>query len=205
KGNAYESEGSVYFRIATFPGYGRLSGIDLAEARRGERGADDEYEKEDVKDFVLWKAAKPGEPAWPSPWGEGRPGWHIECSAMATKELGDHFDIHGGGLDLKFPHHENEIAQTCGATHARFAEIWMHNGFLSIDNEKMSKSLGNFFTAREVMTKIKHPEGLRVFLLSSQYRGPMNYSPDQLDQAEAALTRMYLALRDMPSNSGDLY
>ena len=124
---------------------------------------------------------------------------------MSTKELGEHFDIHGGGLDLKFPHHENEIAQTCGATHARFAEIWMHNGFLSIDNEKMSKSLGNFFTAREVMAKIKHPEVLRFFLLSSQYRGPMNYSPDQLDQAEAALTRMYLALRDMPSNSGDLY
>jgi cysteinyl-tRNA synthetase len=154
--------------------------------------------KRDPLDFVLWKSAKPGEPAWPSPWGDGRPGWHIECSAMSTKELGEHFDIHGGGLDLKFPHHENEIAQTCGATGGKFAEIWMHNGFLNIDNEKMSKSLGNFFTTREVLTKIKHPEVLRFFLLSSHYRGPMNYSPDQLEQSEAGLTRMYTALREVP-------
>jgi cysteinyl-tRNA synthetase len=124
---------------------------------------------------------------------------------MSTKELGEHFDIHGGGLDLKFPHHENEIAQTCGATHGKFAEIWMHNGFLNIDNEKMSKSLGNFFTTREVLAKIKHPEVLRFFLLSSHYRGPMNYSPPQLDQSEAALTRMYLALRDMPVYGGELH
>jgi cysteinyl-tRNA synthetase len=124
---------------------------------------------------------------------------------MSTKELGEHFDIHGGGLDLKFPHHENEIAQTCGATHGKFAEIWMHNGFLNIDNEKMSKSLGNFFTTREVLAKIKHPEVLRFFLLSSHYRGPMNYSPPQLDQAESALTRMYLALRDMPVYGGELH
>jgi cysteinyl-tRNA synthetase len=181
-----------------------LSGKKLEDLRAGSR-VEVDTAKRDPLDFVLWKSAKPGEPSWPSPWGDGRPGWHIECSAMSTKELGEHFDIHGGGLDLKFPHHENEIAQTCGATHARFAEIWMHNGFLSIDDEKMSKSLGNFFTAREVMAKIKHPEVLRFFLLSSQYRGPMNYSPDQLDQAEAALTRMYLALRDMPAGSGDLY
>jgi cysteinyl-tRNA synthetase len=161
--------------------------------------------KRDPLYFVLCKSAKPGEPAWPSPWGDGRPGWHIECSAMSTKELGEHFDIHGGGLDLKFPHHENEIAQTCGATHGKFAEIWMHNGFLNIDNEKMSKSLGNFFTTREVLAKIKHPEVLRFFLLSSHYRGPMNYSPAQLEQSEAALTRLYLSLRDMPVYGGELH
>jgi len=157
--------------------------------------------KRDPLDFVLWKSAKPGEPAWPSPWGDGRPGWHIECSAMSTKELGEHFDIHGGGLDLKFPHHENEIAQTCGATGGKFAEIWMHNGFLNIDNEKMSKSLGNFFTTREVLAKIRHPEVLRFFLLSSHYRGPINYSPDQLTQAEAALNRLYTSLRDAPATT----
>ena len=204
-GYAYQaSDGDVMYDVRKFSTYGKLSGKKLDDLRAGSR-VEVDTAKRDPLDFVLWKSAKPGEPSWPSPWGDGRPGWHIECSAMSTKELGEHFDIHGGGLDLKFPHHENEIAQTCGATHARFAEIWMHNGFLSIDNEKMSKSLGNFFTAREVMAKIKHPEVLRFFLLSSQYRGPMNYSPDQLDQAEAALTRMYLALRDMPSHSGDLY
>ena len=204
-GYAYQaSDGDVMYDVRKFSTYGKLSGKKLDDLRAGSR-VEVDTAKRDPLDFVLWKSAKPGEPCWPSPWGDGRPGWHIECSAMSTKELGEHFDIHGGGLDLKFPHHENEIAQTCGATHARFAEIWMHNGFLSIDNEKMSKSLGNFFTAREVMAKIKHPEVLRFFLLSSQYRGPMNYSPDQLDQAEAALTRMYLALRDMPSHSGDLY
>jgi cysteinyl-tRNA synthetase len=204
-GYAYQAgNGDVMYDVHKFAAYGKLSGKKLEDLRAGSR-VEVDTAKRDPLDFVLWKSAKPGEPAWPSPWGEGRPGWHIECSAMSTKELGEHFDIHGGGLDLKFPHHENEIAQTCGATHARFAEIWMHNGFLSIDNEKMSKSLGNFFTAREVMAKIKHPEVLRFFLLSSQYRGPMNYSPDQLDQAEAALTRMYLALRDMPSTGGDLY
>jgi cysteinyl-tRNA synthetase len=204
-GYAYvASDGDVMYAVHKFASYGKLSGKKLEDLRAGSR-VEVDTAKRDPLDFVLWKSAKPGEPSWPSPWGDGRPGWHIECSAMSTKELGEHFDIHGGGLDLKFPHHENEIAQTCGATHARFAEIWMHNGFLSIDNEKMSKSLGNFFTAREVMAKIKHPEVLRFFLLSSQYRGPMNYSPDQLDQAEAALTRMYLALRDMPAGSGDLY
>jgi cysteinyl-tRNA synthetase len=204
-GYAYvASDGDVMYAVHKFASYGKLSGKKLEDLRAGSR-VEVDTAKRDPLDFVLWKSAKPGEPAWPSPWGDGRPGWHIECSAMSTKELGEHFDIHGGGLDLKFPHHENEIAQTCGATHARFAEIWMHNGFLSIDNEKMSKSLGNFFTAREVMTKIKHPEVLRFFLLSSQYRGPMNYSPAQLDQSEAALTRMYLALRDMPVYGGELH
>jgi len=196
-GYAYvASDGDVMYAVHKFASYGKLSGKKLEDLRAGSR-VEVDAAKRDPLDFVLWKSAKPGEPAWASPWGDGRPGWHIECSAMSTKELGEHFDIHGGGLDLKFPHHENEIAQTCGATQARFAEIWMHNGFLNIDNEKMSKSLGNFFTTREVLAKIKHPEVLRFFLLSSHYRGPMNYSPPQLDQSEAALTRMYLALRDI--------
>jgi cysteinyl-tRNA synthetase len=204
-GYAYQAtNGDVMYDVHKFAEYGKLSGKRLEDLRAGSR-VEVDAAKRDPLDFVLWKSAKPGEPSWPSPWGNGRPGWHIECSAMSTKELGEHFDIHGGGLDLKFPHHENEIAQTCGATHGRFAEIWMHNGFLNIDNEKMSKSLGNFFTTREVLAKIKHPEVLRFFLLSSQYRGPMNYSPPQLDQAEAALTRMYLALRDIPVFAGELY
>jgi len=196
RGYAYQaSNGDVMYDVRKFGPYGRLSGKKLEDLRAGARVEVDSA-KRDPLDFVLWKSAKPQEPAWPSPWGKGRPGWHIECSAMSTRELGEHFDIHGGGLDLKFPHHENEIAQTCGATGAAFAEIWMHNGFLNIDNEKMSKSLGNFFTTREVLAKIKHPEVLRFFLLSSHYRGPMNYSPDQLEQAEAGLTRLYTALRD---------
>jgi cysteinyl-tRNA synthetase len=204
-GYAYvASDGDVMYAVHKFAPYGKLSGKRLEDLRAGSR-VEVDTAKRDPLDFVLWKSAKPGEPAWPSPWGDGRPGWHIECSAMSTKELGDHFDIHGGGLDLKFPHHENEIAQTCGATHGKFAEIWMHNGFLNIDNEKMSKSLGNFFTTREVLAKIKHPEVLRFFLLSSHYRGPMNYSPPQLEQSEAALTRMYLALRDMPVYGGELH
>ncbi|HET7811357.1 MAG TPA: cysteine--tRNA ligase [Steroidobacteraceae bacterium] len=201
-GYAYQaSNGDVMYDVRKFAAYGKLSGRKLDELRAGARVEVDEA-KRDPLDFVLWKSAKPGEPAWPSPWGEGRPGWHIECSAMSTQELGPHFDIHGGGLDLKFPHHENEIAQTCGASAAKFAEIWMHNGFLNIDNEKMSKSLGNFFTTREVLAKIKHPEVLRFFLLSSHYRGPMNYSPDQLELAEAGLNRLYTALRDVPVDAG---
>jgi cysteinyl-tRNA synthetase len=201
RGYAYQApNGDVMYDVHKFAPYGKLSGKKLEDLRAGAR-VEVDTAKRDPLDFVLWKSAKPGEPAWPSPWGEGRPGWHIECSAMSTKELGEHFDIHGGGLDLKFPHHENEIAQTCGATGGKFAEIWMHNGFLNIDNEKMSKSLGNFFTTREVLAKIKHPEVLRFFLLSSQYRGPMNYSPDQLDQAEAGLNRMYTALRDAPATT----
>jgi cysteinyl-tRNA synthetase len=205
KGLGYQApNGDVMYDVRKFGPYGKLSGRKLDDLRAGARVEVDEA-KRDPLDFVLWKTAKPGEPAWPSPWGEGRPGWHIECSAMSTKELGEHFDIHGGGLDLKFPHHENEIAQTCGATGGKFAEIWMHNGFLNIDNEKMSKSLGNFFTTREVLAKIKHPEVLRFFLLSSHYRGPMNYSPEQLDQAEAGLNRLYTALRDVPEVGGELY
>ena len=205
KGFAYQAvNGDVMYDVRKFGPYGKLSGRKLDDLRAGARVEVDEA-KRDPLDFVLWKSAKPGEPAWPSRWGEGRPGWHIECSAMSTKELGEHFDIHGGGLDLKFPHHENEIAQTCGATGGKFAEIWMHNGFLNIDDEKMSKSLGNFFTTREVLAKIKHPEVLRFFLLSSHYRGPMNYSPDQLTQAEAGLNRLYTALRDVPEVGGELY
>jgi cysteinyl-tRNA synthetase len=189
------------YDVRKFGPYGKLSGRKLEDLRAGARVEVDEA-KRDPLDFVLWKSAKPGEPAWPSTWGEGRPGWHIECSAMSVKELGEHFDIHGGGLDLKFPHHENEIAQTCGARDVKFAEIWMHNGFLNIDNEKMSKSLGNFFTTREVIAKIKHPEVLRFFLLSSHYRGPMNYSVEQLEQAEAALNRLYTAGRGVPVPPG---
>jgi cysteinyl-tRNA synthetase len=205
RGYAYQaSNGDVMYDVRRFAAYGRLSGKKIEDLRAGAR-VEVDTAKRDPLDFVLWKSAKPGEPAWPSKWGEGRPGWHIECSAMSTKELGEHFDIHGGGLDLKFPHHENEIAQTCGATGARFAEIWMHNGFLNIDNEKMSKSLGNFFTTREVLAKVKHPEVLRFFLLSSHYRGPMNYSPDQLDQAEAGLNRLYTALRDVAVVGGELH
>jgi cysteinyl-tRNA synthetase len=190
--------GDVMYAVAKFGAYGRLSGKRLADLRAGARVEIDES-KRDPLDFVLWKHAKPGEPAWDSPWGKGRPGWHIECSAMSVALLGSHFDIHGGGLDLKFPHHENEIAQTCAATGDRFAEIWMHNGFVNIDNEKMSKSLGNFFTVREVLEKaVRHPEVLRYFLLSSHYRGPINYSLEQLEQADAALGRIMTALRDLP-------
>jgi cysteinyl-tRNA synthetase len=201
RGYAYQaSNGDVMYDVHKFAPYGKLSGKRLEDLRAGAR-VEVDGAKRDPLDFVLWKSAKPGEPAWPSPWGEGRPGWHIECSAMSTQELGEHFDIHGGGLDLKFPHHENEIAQSCGATGARFAEIWMHNGFLNIDNEKMSKSLGNFFTTREVLARIKHPQVLRFFLLSSHYRGPMNYSREQLEQAEAALTRLYTALGAAPAQT----
>jgi cysteinyl-tRNA synthetase len=200
KGYAYVgASGDVLYEVRKFASYGKLSGKRIDDLRAGARVEVDES-KRDPLDFVLWKSAKPGEPSWLSPWGPGRPGWHIECSAMSACELGTRFDIHGGGLDLKFPHHENEIAQSCAATGDRFATIWMHNGFLNIDNEKMSKSLGNFFTAREVMRKIKHPEVLRYLLLASHYRGPMNYSLEQIENAEAALTRLYNALRAVPAN-----
>jgi len=145
---------------------------------------------------VVWKHAKPGEPAWPSPWGPGRPGWHIECSAMSTTLLGDYFDLHGGGMDLKFPHHENEIAQSCAACDAPFVHVWMHNGFVNIDDEKMSKSLGNFFTVRDVVKTLRDPEVLRFFLLGSHYRGPINYSAAQLAQADETLAGLYRALKD---------
>ena len=196
RGFAYVgTSGDVLYAVAKFEKYGRLSGKKLADLRAGARVDVDEA-KRDPLDFVLWKRAKPGEPAWDSPWGAGRPGWHIECSAMAVALLGDHFDIHGGGMDLMFPHHENEIAQTCAACDSRFANVWMHNGFVRINEEKMSKSLGNFFTVREVLPRLR-PEVLRAFLLSSHYRGPVNYGEDNLRQADAALQRLYLALRDV--------
>src|SRR2546421_6524840 len=198
RGYAYVADdGDVLYAVAKFEGYGKLSGKRLADLRAGARVEVDEA-KRDPLDFVLWKHAKPDEPSWDSPWGKGRPGWHIECSAMSTELLGTHFDIHGGGMDLKFPHHENEIAQSCGANGDKFANLWMHNGFVNIDDEKMSKSLGNFFTLREVLPKLRHPEVLRYFLLSSHYRGPINYSLEQLEQADSALLRIYTALRDLP-------
>ena len=193
-GHAYQADnGDVYYDVSTFSDYGRLSGKQLEDLRAGERVAVDES-KDDPLDFVLWKAAKPGEPAWPSPWGDGRPGWHIECSAMSTCSLGNHFDIHGGGQDLQFPHHENEIAQSEAATGERFVNLWMHNGFVRINDEKMSKSLGNFFTVREIL---KHYQGeeVRYFVLASHYRSPLNFSDQLLDSARAALTRLYNSLR----------
>ncbi len=201
KGYAYvASNGDVLYSVARFDGYGRLSGKHLADLRAGAR-VEVEESKHDPLDFVLWKHAKPDEPSWDSPWGPGRPGWHIECSAMSTALLGTYFDIHGGGMDLKFPHHENEIAQSCAATGDRFVKLWMHNGFVNVDNEKMSKSLGNFFTVREVLPTLRHPEVLRYFILASHYRGPINYSLEQLDQAEAALRGLYTALQDLPEGS----
>jgi cysteinyl-tRNA synthetase len=191
------SNGDVMYAVAKFEGYGKLSGKNTADLRAGARIEVDEV-KRDPLDFVLWKHAKPGEPSWESPWGPGRPGWHIECSAMSKELLGTHFDIHGGGMDLKFPHHENEIAQSCAATGDKFANLWIHNGFVNVDNEKMSKSLGNFFTVREVLPKLRHPEVLRFFFLMSHYRGPINYSFEQLEQADAALRGIYTALRDVP-------
>jgi cysteinyl-tRNA synthetase len=198
RGHAYAAgNGDVMYSVASFPGYGRLSGKKLEDLRAGARVEVNES-KRDPLDFVLWKRSKSGEPAWPSPWGEGRPGWHIECSAMAMTLLGEHFDLHGGGMDLKFPHHENEIAQSCGATGVPFANCWLHNGFVNVDSEKMSKSLGNFFTLREVLPHLRHPEVLRFFLVSSHYRGPINYTPDNLAQADATLGGLYNALRGVP-------
>ncbi len=196
RGFAYVgADGDVFYAVARFANYGRLSGKKLEDLRAGARVEVDEA-KRDPLDFVLWKRAKPDEPAWDSPWGMGRPGWHIECSAMAVALLGPAFDIHGGGMDLKFPHHENEIAQSCAACDAPFATLWMHNGFVRVDDEKMSKSLGNFFTVREVLPRLR-PEVLRAFLLASHYRAPVNYTDDNLRQADASLQRLYLALRDV--------
>jgi cysteinyl-tRNA synthetase len=187
------SNGDVYYSVNKFPGYGRLSGKNLADLQAGERVEVDQA-KQDPLDFVLWKMAKPGEPSWDSPWGAGRPGWHIECSAMSTECLGNHFDIHGGGMYLQFPHHENEIAQSEVSTGEPFVNLWMHNGFVRVDEEKMSKSLGNFFTVREVLKRYR-PEIIRFFILTSHYRSPLNYSDEQLEEAVAALTRLYTALR----------
>jgi cysteinyl-tRNA synthetase len=199
KGYAYlAANGDVMYSVRKFPNYGALSGKKIDELRAGSRVQVDEF-KLDPLDFVLWKHAKAGEPSWPSPWGAGRPGWHIECSAMSTSLLGDYFDLHGGGLDLKFPHHENEIAQSCAACGTPFVNVWMHNGFVRIDDEKMSKSLGNFFTVRDVLKALRDPEVLRFFLLSSHYRGPINYSAEQLVQADETLLGLYRSLKGAAS------
>jgi cysteinyl-tRNA synthetase len=196
KGFAYAADnGDVMYSVRKFPNYGQLSGKKIDDLRSGSRVQVDEA-KHDPLDFVLWKHAKPGEPSWASPWGAGRPGWHIECSAMSTSLLGNYFDLHGGGEDLKFPHHENEIAQSCAACDAPFVRTWMHNGFVRVNDEKMSKSLGNFFTVREVLKTLRDPEVLRFFLLSSHYRGPINYSAAQLAQADETLLGLYRALKD---------
>ena len=196
KGYAYlAGNGDVLYAVRKFLKYGQLSGKKIDDLRAGSRIQVDEA-KLDPLDFVLWKHAKPGEPSWASPWGDGRPGWHIECSAMSTSLLGSYFDIHGGGEDLKFPHHENEIAQSCAAYDTPFVHVWMHNGFVRINDEKMSKSLGNFFTVREVLKTLRDPEVLRFFLLSSHYRGPINYSMVQLEQADETLLGLYRALKD---------
>jgi cysteinyl-tRNA synthetase len=200
RGLAYHAaSGDVNYAVRRFPGYGKLSGKSLDELRAGER-VDVDNSKQDPLDFVLWKRSKPEEPKWPSPWGDGRPGWHIECSAMSGKLLGEHFDIHGGGEDLQFPHHENEIAQSEGATGKKFVNYWMHNAFIQVDKEKMSKSLGNFFTVRDVLKKYD-PEVVRFFILRAHYRSPINYSDVHLDDAKAGLTRLYTALKDSKSET----
>ena len=197
KGLAYcAPNGDVYYAVRKFSGYGKLSGKSLEDLRAGER-VDVDPNKQDPLDFVLWKAAKADEPSeakWASPWGDGRPGWHIECSAMSCHHLGDHFDIHGGGADLQFPHHENEIAQSEGAHGHAYVNYWMHNGFIRVDNEKMSKSLGNFFTIREVLEKFD-AEVVRFFILRAHYRSQLNYSDAHLEDAKGALTRLYTALK----------
>lgn len=194
RGHAYEAEGHVLFAVSTHEGYGKLSGRNLGEMRAGARVAVEDY-KRDPADFVLWKPSKPGEPAWPSPWGDGRPGWHLECSAMIERHLGATIDIHGGGQDLVFPHHENEIAQSCCANPGeQYVRYWMHNGYLTLDGEKMAKSVGNFFTVREVLEKYPG-EVIRYALLSGHYRGPLEWSEETLKQAQAAMDRCYQALR----------
>jgi cysteinyl-tRNA synthetase len=189
------TNGDVFYAVEKFKNYGQLSGKNLEDLQAGER-VDVDLAKRNPMDFVLWKMAKEGEPFWESPWGKGRPGWHIECSAMSTCCLGNSFDIHGGGMDLQFPHHENEIAQSEGATGEKFVNLWMHNGFVRINEEKMSKSLGNFFTVREVLKQYRS-EIIRFFILSSHYRSPLNYSDESLNDAAAGLTRLYTALRDV--------
>ncbi len=193
-GHAYATpSGDVYYRVSAFPGYGKLSGQSVEEREMGaSERLDVETDKEAPADFALWKAQKPGEPAWESPWGMGRPGWHIECSAMSMTYLGETFDIHCGGKDLLFPHHENEIAQSEGATGKPYVHYWMHNGFINIDNQKMSKSLGNFFTVRDI-AKEYDLEAVRLFMLSAQYRSPINFSREQIAQANASLNRLYTA------------
>ena len=199
KGYAYVAGGGdVCFEVARFPEYGKLSGNRVESLRPGAR-VDVDESKASAADFVLWKAAKPGEPSWPSPWGPGRPGWHIECSAMAMANLGEEFDIHGGGADLVFPHHECEIAQSEASTGRRFANVWIHNAFVRIDGDKMSKSLGNFFTIRDILAR-HSGEAVRYYLLTSHYRSPLNHSPARLGEAEQSLRRLYGALRGRPAS-----
>jgi cysteinyl-tRNA synthetase len=195
KGLAYSVGGDVYFQVEKYPAYGRLSKRKLEDLQAGAR-VDVDERKRHAMDFALWKSSKPGEPSWPSPWGPGRPGWHIECSAMSIRHLGETFDIHGGGMDLIFPHHENEIAQSCGATGKEFARYWVHNGFVQVNQEKMSKSLGNFFTIKEIFEKSKWSqdvtgEVLRYFLLSTHYHGPLDFSDQAIDEAKQALEGFY--------------
>jgi len=198
-GHAYAADGHALFSVPSMADYGRLSRRPLDEMIAGARVDVAPYKKGDM-DFVLWKPSKGSEPGWDSPWGRGRPGWHIECSAMSWKMLGESFDIHGGGQDLQFPHHENEIAQSEGASGSRFVNYWMHNAFVRVDEEKMSKSLGNFFTVRDVLKKYD-PEVVRFFILRAHYRSPLNYSDAHLDDAKAALTRLYTALKDSNSET----
>ena len=196
RGHAYQAiSGDVLFDVSSYSDYGKLSKQDLEQLNMGSR-VDVDSDKDDPMDFVLWKTVKPGEPSWSSPWGEGRPGWHIECSAMNLKHLGEHFDIHGGGSDLQFPHHENEIAQSCCAHDTPYVNYWMHGGMVQINKEKMSKSLNNFFTLRSVLDEYD-AESVRFFLTSSHYRSQLNYSQDNLTQARASLERIYTALRDL--------
>lgn len=195
-GYAYvAADGDVLFDVSSFADYGQLSRQNLEQLQAGAR-VEVAQQKTDPLDFVLWKQAKPGEPSWASPWGDGRPGWHIECSAMNKRHLGEHFDIHGGGSDLIFPHHENEVAQSCCANQSSYVNYWMHSGMVQVDEVKMSKSLGNFFTIREVL-KAYDAETVRFFLLSSHYRSQLNYTEDNLNQARASLERLYTALRDV--------
>ncbi|MCX7074476.1 MAG: cysteine--tRNA ligase [Methylococcales bacterium] len=196
------TNGDVFYAVEKFKNYGQLSDKNLDDLQVGER-VDVDLAKRNPMDFVLWKMAKIDEPFWVSPWGNGRPGWHIECSAMSTCCLGNSFDIHGGGMDLQFPHHENEIAQSEAATGEKFVNLWMHNGFVRINEEKMSKSLGNFFTVREVLKQYR-PEIIRFFILTSHYRSPLNYSEESLNDAEAGLTRFYTALRDVKIVDADI-
>ena len=204
KGHAYHSEGGdVFFAVRTFPEYGKLSNKNIDDLNPGSR-IEEDVSKKDPLDFVLWKSAKPNEPSWDSPWGLGRPGWHIECSVMSLENLGKHFDIHGGGPDLLFPHHENEIAQSECASDHKFANYWMHSGLLKINGEKMSKSLGNFAMLKDLFASY-HPEVIRYYLISSHYRSSLNFDNESLDQARSALTRLYQAISVAPSQESDLH
>ena len=204
EGHAYHSEsGDVFFAVRTFPEYGKLSNKNIDDLNPGARIKEDDSKK-DPLDFVLWKSAKPNEPSWDSPWGLGRPGWHIECSVMSLENLGEHFDIHGGGPDLLFPHHENEIAQSECASDHKFANYWMHSGLLKINGEKMSKSLGNFAMLKDLYNSY-HPEVIRYYLISSHYRSSLNFDNESLDQARSALTRLYQAISVAPSQGSDLH